>query len=121
MNLNIICEYYYLDENNKECHYKGKQDSNLWGKLNNSYWNRKDQIYKFHRLNGPAFLHYVNDKLIIYGWFLNGFSHREDGRYNNHSYDFKLKGKSISSYNFAQQTNHLVCKNCKTFCKQFCF
>ena len=61
-------------------------------------------------------------------YFFNGLYHRDNGPaieyFENNIMSnccFYLEGKYIEIYSFAQKTNHLMCKNCKIFCKQSCF
>lgn len=38
-----------------------------------------------------------------------------------HKYFYYLKGNPFDIKEFAEKTKHLICKNCKEFCKQNCF
>ena len=123
----MIYEFYYLDENNKECHYKGQLHP-IWNKLLNSYWNFGNFDYKLHKTNGPSYIEYdSNNNILREEWFLNGLNHREDGRgiidIYVHSIIFcgYLDGKMIRAIPFAERTKHLICNSCKEFCKQKCF
>ena len=122
-----IYEYYYLNDKNKECHYKGPLNLKLWNKLKDSfnpdhydnYINSHKMKFIFHRKNGPAFIVYENNKIITSEWFLNGSFHREDGLCNN-GLPY-LRGKWLSNNYFSKITNHLICNLCYSFCNQICF
>lgn len=47
-------------------------------------------------------------------------THREDGKADNFN-GYWLNGKIFSCEEFAKQTKHLICLNCKRFCNQNCF
>lgn len=108
---------HYLDENNEEQYYNG---DDIPDNLQYSYWNMKSEA-KIHRKNGPAF--YYDDYLHI-EYFENGVNHRIDGPseiIDGLSDNFYINGKSMYEKQFAEETNHLICKNCQCFCKQGCF
>ena len=42
------------------------------------------------------------------------------GNYH-HGDIFYIKGQCFFANEFAEKTKHLICKNCKEFCKQNCF
>lgn len=126
----MIYEFYYLDDSNKECHYKGelsnRSDKLLWNKLYNSYWNYNPYHYKLHKINGPAYIRTddFGNKRIEY--FLNGSNHRDDGLCifsDNDQIDsgLYLNGIWYNKKDFAEKTKHLICKYCNKFCKQKCF
>ena len=83
-----------------------------YGILNNYYYNTITNEYfgensscrfyfnlemERHRLDGPAHIGEFN--IILF--YINGIYYRKS--------------------EFAVKTNHLICKNCKEFCKQRCF
>ena len=85
------------------------------------------EIYKMENYN----------QLIIdknYGdikYLFNDIVHRIDGpaKIANHSnccgsgfiFLFALNGEYYEHFEFAEKTNHLICKKCNEFCKQSCF
>ena len=133
----MILEYTYLDENNelKSNIIKNEIDDYhpsvvkfyLPSKLQNSYMNIDNSFWKFHSIKRrPALIIKDNNKIIKIEYFKDGFNHRDDGpaieylRYEK-LLTFYLNGKFILPYKFAEETNHLICKSCRTFCKQLCF
>lgn len=91
---------YYFNEFNK--HFHDEKNDILYGendickfyfKLNKTY------CYEFHRLDGPAF---IRKKFPGVFFWINNYCCFDENE-------------------FANKTDHLICKNCRKFCKQECF
>ena len=141
----MIIEYTYLDKNNKKG--SGMSTVNIidsyldfhpgWlfirdslpEKFQDSYMNQSNSLYKIHSFNEKPAVIIKNNKneIKIIEYFKEGFNHRDNGpsiqiktkKYNKIM--FHLNGNSYLPYKFAEETNHLICKSCRTFCKQCCF
>lgn len=94
----------------KELWKDSKINSFYYNTITNEYFGENETckfyfnlIGKFHRIDGPAFI-YLPPQL---------FSNFADLYYINHI--------NYKSYNFAFETNHLICGFCYKFCKQRCF
>ena len=129
-------EYYkvfYLDLNDKPQIFYGNKNqlNDIWLNLRASFNNLTSEPIKYiiHNDNGPAFIKYDNNGNILKEeFFINGLNSRLDGpaviyykkkkKYNL----FYVRGKKEFFHDyFAFKTDHLICKNCQSFCKQECF
>ena len=99
----------YYNEETNEYYFENDWKSKF-------YFNLKDQI---HRIGKPA-IEYSNGTKI---WKINGKYHRNDGPayegININEYYFH--NRKYYEKEFAEKTNHLICKFCGQFCKQGCF
>ena len=100
---------FYYDEENNEYFIEDIEKSKF-------YFNLKGDI---HRKNKPAILYFNGGQV----WVENGKWHRLDGYANQGSFlsYFYIKGIYFPIEDFAKETKHLICLNCKEFCKQNCF
>ena len=65
---------------------------------------------------------YINEDWSGKYYFnLNGKLHRLDGPVRINGTSFWIDGIAFSTVNFAEKTNHLVCKKCQMYCNQWCF
>ena len=101
-------KYYYNEENGEyflETKYKSK-----------FYFNLKGNI---HRIGKHA-IEYSNKEKI---WVENGKWNRLDGPASCFisRKDYFINDRCYSEKKFAKETNHLICENCRKFCKQGCF
>lgn len=70
-----------------------------------------DNIKKEYFLSDGVYKKYINSQ---------GFLSRLDGKASRHGV-FHIDGAAYYPIDFAEETNHLICKKCYNFCKQRCF
>lgn len=79
-----------------------------------------------HNKNGPAII-WNSSYVDKYCYIEYGKYNRIDGPaiynrdYPNFSYSYYLEGSFFTAKNFAEKTNHVICKYCENFCRQSCF
>ena len=68
-----------------------------------------------------------NNKVVFKSFFKDKLFHNLDGPaisqldLETPVHNYIIDGKDISKNDFLKITNHLICQNCKDFCKQECF
>lgn len=100
---------FFYDDSSKEYFFKTRYESLIYFNLNG----------EVHRKNKPAII-YLDG---AYRYYNNNKLHRIDGyaTYDKFYFYFYINGDLYNSKLFAENTDHLICDNCKTFCKQVCF
>ena len=93
---------------NYNCLIITKEDKFYYDDINNEYFTIGNGNKAFfnkngnlHNVNGPAIFPINKKNIQFYGYYLNDVF--------------------CSKMFFAENTNHLICKRCRDFCKQSCF
>ena len=119
------CEVYYIVNGSKQFNkfeiavpqnfdFYQIEDKNIPGNLFNLLMINTQ--YKLCRDDGPALSYDINTEDERNYWIS---SKCKIYLLNNHLYLFELNNGNI--FTWTKNTNHLMCKNCKKFCKQKCF
>ena len=99
-----------------------KEESSLYFDSKNNLYVCIEPPQTVMSFNKEGLLHNINRPAIIVAnkeyFYKNGFRHREDGPAGLF---FWLNDFKYLENEFAEKTNHLVCKVCNVFCKQKCF
>lgn len=76
----------------------------------------------FHEKNKEFYILFLENKIYLDKF---GFYHRIDGKTYTINFPdncfYWIHGEHYFAIEFAQKTNHLICKVCNEFCKQGCF
>lgn len=82
-----------------------RNDKYYFDEINNLYYvenySKTDNVY----FNDEGYIHNINNYASYYHNLKNFF----------------INGRIYEETHFAEETNHLICKFCKIFCKQECF
>ena len=78
---------------------------------------------EFYMINSNSYVIKNIRKNEIHFFDEKGNRHREDGYASKYSKSifFVINEIDYDKFEFAEKTNHLICKNCQSFCNQNCF